>query len=119
MAAGVRVCVCLLSLLLVTNAQSPMCPFGRTLSYCYNQCPLVCGMMAEDCNAMCLSGCFCSADLYQFGDLCLQEESCPDIDIDFEDIPVRDKCSDFEDCDECISSDPDCQWCPYEPVHPP
>jgi hypothetical protein len=92
-----------------------MCPFGRTLSYCYNQCPLVCGMMAEDCNAMCLSGCFCSADLYQFGDLCLQEESCPDIDIDFEDIPVRDKCSDFEDCDECISSDPDCQWCPYEP----
>ena len=31
-------------------------------------------------------------------------------------IPPIDKCSQYENCDECISSDPDCQWCPFEPV---
>ena len=31
-------------------------------------------------------------------------------------IPVVDKCSQYEDCSECILSDPDCQWCPYLPV---
>ena len=36
--------------------------------------------------------------------------TCPDK------IPVVDKCSQYEDCSECISSDPDCQWCPYLPV---
>ena len=36
--------------------------------------------------------------------------TCPDA------IPVVDKCSQYEDCSECISSDPDCQWCPYLPV---
>ena len=31
-------------------------------------------------------------------------------------IPPIDECSQYESCDECISSDPDCQWCPFEPV---
>ena len=40
-----------------------------------------------------------------------------------DDVEPVDKCSVYDDCNECISADPDCQWCPYEPVcvvtHPP
>ena len=33
-----------------------------------------------------------------------------------DEISPIDKCSQYDTCDECISSDPDCQWCPFEPV---
>ena len=31
-------------------------------------------------------------------------------------IQPQDKCSQYETCNDCISADPDCQWCPYQPV---
>jgi hypothetical protein len=61
----------------------------------------------------CSAGCFCPSGLFEFGVVCLPQESCPD--TDFDEIPLVDKCSGYSNCSECISSDPDCQWCPYEP----
>ena len=63
--------------------ESPMCPFGKTLSKCYSQCAPECNMAPTEpgqCPA-CSSGCFCPSNLYQFGDFCLPKDSCPDIEF--------------------------------------
>jgi hypothetical protein len=121
----VQVCVYALSLLLVAGAEiteNLVCPFGKRLSTCNTNCAPVCNGEPvcpagcfEDGPACetCVSGCFCDSGLMEFGDICVPPDLC--VPVDPANIPPIDQCSQYGSCDECISSDPDCQWCPFEP----
>ncbi|XP_003384401.1 PREDICTED: von Willebrand factor-like [Amphimedon queenslandica] len=69
-----------LTLIEISQQQSPTCPTGMQYRTCGSQCPLTCENRDDDvvCPAVCVSGCFCpSGQALVDNDTCIDPEMCP------------------------------------------